>query len=301
MTQVPCTFLPALTPPPSKRSYIRLGVNNSIGRTPGTLRNTFIHIPGVGYSTERHLWESGAQTWEEFRQKHDSLSLRTSLAKTIVTALEDSEESLRERDHTYFARSLPTREYWRAYSDFKHETAYLDIETTGLDMESGGVTVVGLYDGHKTRSFVHGDNLEAFPAAVKKFKVLVTFNGARFDVPFLKAAFKDLEFDQIHIDLRYPLRRLGFVGGLKAIEKRVGIERSANTRGLSGWDAVRLWKAHERGESGALETLIEYNAEDVVNLETLIDLSYCTLKTIYLKHGFTSGDEWRDGTTAGMP
>lgn len=265
------------------------------------LRNTFVHIPGVGYSTERHLWQSGAQTWEDFRQARDTLPLRPSLAKAIDAALEESEVSLKNRDHAYFGRSLPTREYWRAYSDFKHDTAYLDIETTGLDMDGSAVTVVGLFDGRKMHSFVRGDNLEAFPVALKKFKVLVTFNGARFDLPFLRTAFPELTLDQIHIDLRYPLRRLGFVGGLKAIEKRVGIERSENTKGLDGWDAVRLWRAHERGESDALDTLIEYNAEDVRNLETLIDLSYCTLRTIYLKHGFTSGDEWRSSMMAGVP
>ncbi len=266
-----------------------------------TLRNTFVHIPGVGYSTERRLWEDGAQSWDDFREMKDALDFRSNLKDTILSALITSEKSLQTKDQTYFTATLPKREYWRAYPDFKQETAFLDIETTGLDADRHMVTVIGLYDGYETTSFIHGDNLKDFTSTVKKFKVLVTFNGARFDLPFLQKTFPGLRFDQLHIDLRYPLRRLGFVGGLKAIEKRIGIKRSDTTKDLSGWDAVKLWRAYEQGESEALETLIEYNAEDVKNLETLIDLSYCTLKTIYLKHGFTSADRWRDNLRIAVP
>jgi hypothetical protein len=34
---------------------------------------------------------------------------------------------------------------------------------------------------------------------------------------------------------------------------------------------VRLWREHESGQDGSLETLIDYNREDAVNLRTLAD------------------------------
>jgi len=260
-----------------------------------------VHIPGVGYSTERRLWETGVQTWDDFREAKGSLEMRADILTAIADGLDVSEDSLKRRDHVYFANALPSREYWRAYPDFKHDTAFLDIETTGLSPEDSFVTVIGLFDGQKMTSFVRGDNISEFPSAMRRFKQVVTFNGARFDIPFLQKAFKGIRFEQIHIDLRYPLRRLGFVGGLKAIERRLNIGRSGETRGLTGYDAVRLWHAYEQGDDHALEILLEYNAEDVRNLETLMDLSYCTLKDIYLSHGFSSGDEWRGDLKISIP
>ena len=99
--------------------------------------------------------------------------------------------------------------------------------------------------------------------------MLGTFNGARFDVPFLETSF-DLTIDTPHIDLMYPCRRLGLTGGLKQVERGVGIDRDRPD--LSGEDAVRLWREYERGDERALETLVSYNRDDTANLQTLIEL-----------------------------
>jgi len=60
----------------------------------------------------------------------------------------------------------------------------------------------------------------------------------------------------------------------KKIEQAFGIERSERTRGLDGWDAVRLWDAYQRGRGDALDLLVEYNLEDVKNLEPLAQWVY---------------------------
>ena len=67
-----------------------------------------------------------------------------------------------------------------------------------------------------------------------KYRLLVSFNGARFDFPFIKSEFPEIEFKQLHIDLMYPLRRIGYSGGLKNIEKLLGISRSDDTEGMTG-------------------------------------------------------------------
>jgi hypothetical protein len=61
------------------------------------------------------------------------------------------------------------------------------------------------------------------------------------------------------------------------------MRRSDETSGITGFDAVRLWNRYEHGNSEALETLIRYNTEDVVNLEKIIQMTHprmieCELK-----------------------
>ena len=75
----------------------------------------------------------------------------------------------------------------------------------------------------------------------------------------------------MHTDLMYPLRRIGYAGGLKAIEQVRGVMRSEDTTKITGFDAVRLWHEYERGSDDAFELLLKYNREDVVNLETIIE------------------------------
>ncbi len=77
------------------------------------------------------------------------------------------------------------------------------------------VTMVGLYDGRKYKVFVEGDNLQELPAHLRDYSVMVTFNGAGFDLRFLKLAFPEIKFPPIHIDLRWVTRKLGMKGGLQ--------------------------------------------------------------------------------------
>jgi hypothetical protein len=133
------------------------------------------------------------------------------------------------------------------------------------------VTVVGLYDGRNMRQFVQGFNLQEFPQVLAEFDLLVTFNGTQFDLPVLKAYFPELNLPPAHVDLRFLMARLGFKGGLKKIEPRFGIHRPKAVDGMDGYMAVLLWQRYQRGDKGALDLLLSYNREDVVNLEVLMD------------------------------
>lgn len=261
------------------------------------LRQTFVHIPGVGYRTEERLWRSGIHSWDDFSSTRAPPRLSPRLMHRIDEELERSSEALRRGRHRYFARALPSRDHWRAWREFRDDVALLDIETTGLSIGRDAVTVVGVSDGRRERSFVQGDNLEDLPAALEPAKLLVTFNGSRFDVPFLRKAFPRMPLDQIHLDLLHPLRRLGFRGGLKAIEAEMGIVRSDETSGLGGFDAVRLWAEFEAGDDDALDLLLEYNMEDVVNLEPLAEFTYEGLRTLCLDGGFVTADRLGNRTS----
>jgi len=241
------------------------------------LTSTFIHVQGVGYATERRIWEAGAHTWHRFLDQHPGLNLSEGKKALILPRIEESVERLSCRDHGYFARTLAPKDHWRALSEFGGELAYLDIETTGCEGWDQ-VTVIGLYDGLEMRQFVRGINLGDFPEAVSKFRMLVTFFGSGFDLPFIRRAFPDLPLDQLHIDLCFLLRRLGLKGGLKRIEGQLGIRRRPETEGLDGFDAVRLWNAYRHGRREALDLLLTYNKEDVTNMRTLLSHGVSELK-----------------------
>jgi hypothetical protein len=62
--------------------------------------------------------------------------------------------------------------------------------------------------------------------------------------------------------------------GLKGCEKKAGIDRG-EMEGIDGYFAVHLWNDYRRNHNQkALETLLAYNIQDVVNLERLMVLSY---------------------------
>src|SRR5208337_4088429 len=157
-----------------------------------------------------------------------------------------------------------------------------DIETTGLSPVFDTVTMVGLFDGRRYEVFIDGQNLQDFPDRLKKYSVVVTFNGSGFDLRFLKLAFKNLELPPIHIDLRWVTRRLGYRGGLKAIEREFGICRDQTVEDVDGFEATVLWSRHLRGDRSALRQLVTYNTEDVVHLKAIMEIAYDRLaKNVY--------------------
>ena len=268
------------------------------GSSVAMLRQTFLHVPGVGYRTEERFWRSGLESWDDVGTgKAETLPPR--LRAALEGEVAASEDALRRRRYRYFADRLPPREHWRTWPEFRRKVAFLDIETTGLDIGRDALTVVGVYDGSRKRSFIRGENLEELPAALEDRALLVTFNGARFDVPFLRHAFPRIRLDQLHLDLMGPLHRLGYWGGLKRIERRLGIERSGETAGMGGMDAVRLWAASQAGDDDARDTLVAYNLEDVVNLEPLAEFSYEAMRSLLQERGFVTADRYVPA--AGVP
>lgn len=225
------------------------------------LRHTYLHVPGVGEKRERDLWLRGFTDWEAFRSEHPAGAWR----ELIVAHLDDRRA----------ARELPTREAWRLAREFPGRTLYLDIETTGLSFTGDSVTCVGVSDGTSTQAFVRGRDLPRFPEVLDGVELLVTYNGSSFDLPVLKNAFPHVDFGRFHhIDLRFPLHRLGVKGGLKGAERQLGIERPETLDGVDGFMAVLLWRAHRAGTATALDTLLRYCLEDVVNLKPLLAETY---------------------------
>ncbi|SEH41456.1 hypothetical protein SAMN05192561_101784 [Halopenitus malekzadehii] len=235
------------------------------------IENSFIPVRGVGERTERRLWEHGITQWDDFDRSVDVPGVGSTTADRIDAFIDRARDRLRAGDAAFFDDAFPSDQRWRLYEDFRAETCFFDIETTGLDEHSDRVTTVSFHRDGETSTLVAGEDLtaEAVRDRLTDAAVIASFNGARFDVPFLETAL-GIEIGTPHLDLLYPCRRLGLSGGLKAIESEIDIERDRPD--ISGHDAVRLWREYERGDEDALETLVSYNREDARNLETLADV-----------------------------
>ena len=188
-------------------------------------------------------------------------------------ALEQSSAALTDRNAVYYGDLYRAGERWRLLLDFENETAFLDIETTGLGGDSY-LTMCGIPDAYGFKAYVRGDNLDQLVEDLHHYKLVVTFNGITFDVPWLRRGLGPLLENTAHIDLMHVLRSVGLRGGLKKIEKAIGLDRGDDLSLLTGRDAVNLWNMAQDGEPNALETLIRYNAEDVASLPRLAEYAY---------------------------
>lgn len=152
----------------------------------------------------------------------------------------------------------------------KEDVLFLDIETEGISKEKNDITLIGIYKNGKYLPFIKGFNLEKSVRILEVTPIWVTFGGERFDLPFIKKTFPTLKNPDLHIDLYFLTSFIGLKGGLKKIEKALGIERI--TEGMNGYDAVKLWqKWVEEKDKKALRKLIIYNKEDVINLKKILE------------------------------
>jgi uncharacterized protein len=155
--------------------------------------------------------------------------------------------------------------------------AFLDIETTGFHPVYNEITVVGIYitDGVEERCIqLVGEKIcsDTILEALEGVQNLYTYNGHRFDLPFIHSRHGvNLESSFSHCDLMHHCWKNNLYGGLKAVERSLGIER--RLKEVNGYEAVRLWWRYINDyDRSALQTLLEYNKEDIVNLKVIRDI-----------------------------
>jgi uncharacterized protein YprB with RNaseH-like and TPR domain len=152
--------------------------------------------------------------------------------------------------------------------------AYIDIETTGLSRRFADLTVIGI----ALEKNGPCDVVQLFDAELSDEKLLAvlngvdelySYNGSRFDLPFIRAKLGvDLSKCFKHTDLMYDCWRNKLKGGLKVVERKLGINR--NLKDVNGYEAVKLWYEYINNHNRqALAMLLEYNREDIVNLQFL--------------------------------
>lgn len=241
------------------------------------INHTFSHLPGVGEKLEQRIWRSGVLTWDDFLAASHLDGISAERKQLYDQKLAVCREALNDRDAAYLAQALKRREHWRLFEAFRGEAVCLDIETSGFHPSQGGYpTVVGLHDGFDSITLVHGENLtvENLNRHLAGYKMLITFYGAGFDVPFLNMTLPGVRFDMPHFDLCFAAKRLDIKGGLKRIETQFGMIRDSSVQGMNGYDAVLLWERARHGDFAARERLLTYNREDTAHLLPLADILY---------------------------
>ena len=247
------------------------------------IESTFQILPRVGAKKERALWDSGIRKWNDFIDSDEIGPVKPKDKDRFDSLLNYAYDLLDSGDCRGLGNMLKTGEHWRLYDRFRDSAAFLDIETDGLERDST-VTVVTIVKDGETQTLVNGENLssETLREALEGTSMFVTFNGCCFDVPVLRCSFPDVDLDHPHFDLRFGCRKVGMCGGLKQVEKDIGIVRSENIAEVDGFEAVRLWKRWQNsGDREARDRLVEYNIADTENLQTLADLAYRRLVTDY--------------------
>ena len=247
------------------------------------IESTFLHLPGVGPATESRLWSVGLRCWEDLWTALQAGRLPRDLLrggrqgqlfplddgptddKAIrwMDALDQSRTALRQKEFRYFLELLSPAEHWRLLESLVNDALYLDIETTGLSADLHYVTVVGaLYDGI-FHQWTWPEPLDQLAEWIGSAPLTVTFNGRRFDVPFLRRHFPTIPQPSAHIDLLYIARGAGLPGGQKAIEEQLGLQREDAVRGVDGPEAVACWCKALYGDGPSYRQLLAYNRADV--------------------------------------
>ncbi|MBI2654780.1 ribonuclease H-like domain-containing protein [Candidatus Woesearchaeota archaeon] len=237
------------------------------------ITNSFIFLERIGDKLEQNIWKNGIYDWDSFLKRKSVNGLSRHRKLYYDRKILNARKALYNFDSSYFLEILPKSEMWRLYEFFKEDAVFLDIETTGLDKHDD-ITVFGLYDGLNTKIMINGINLDynALKKELQKYKLIVTFNGASFDLPFIEKVCPALIPKIPNFDVKSVTDRLGLRGGLKNIEKMLCIGRSEVVEKFYGGDALTLWRMYRAtGDDYYLNLLVEYNEYDITNLEIVAE------------------------------
>jgi len=236
------------------------------------IESSFILLDKVSHITEKKIWDQNIHSWDDFINTTNIKGFSKPRKALYSLKLSQAKKNLKVNNIDFFTHNFPKNQHWRLFNRFKDEAVYLDIETNGF---YGGITVIGLYDGHETKIMVRGKNLnkELLVNTLKQYKIVITFNGSSFDLPVINRYF-NTNIQMPHIDLRHVCSKIGLTGGLKAIEKTLNIQRPEDLQTVEGSDAVYLWNMYTTtGDPKYLDTLVRYNEEDIINLKPLAEFA----------------------------
>lgn len=240
------------------------------------IQETFVLCKGIGPKADENIRQAGIQNWQMALECPELLPLSPKKTESLLLELNNLKEDLEASRWERLVEKLPNKEHWRVLIDRQSECSYFDIETDGLSMYEGAPTVICCLHRGQMHTFIQGENLDDFPDLLLEVDQLVSFNGASFDVPYVQCYFNIPTLPCAHVDLRWICHHKGFKGGLKSIEKELGLTRDDDIHGVDGLEAVWLWERYDRyGDVSALKRLVKYCQADVWGLEVLArELSY---------------------------
>ncbi len=262
------------------------------------IRHTFLHLPAVGPSLERRLWKAGFQDWDGLWQALTSgrsarECTRVSQQRELfneptgkdelnndkltiqwIDRLDESRSALEMARYEYFLEQLRPSAHWRLLPAVIDRALFLDIETTGLSREHHYVTVIGAQYEGVFHQWTWPQSVARFSELLEEASAVITFNGSRFDIPFLNRQLPLLGRRKAHIDLRQVAHAAGMRGGQKEIEKKCGLRRGIDIAEYDGEKAVFSWCAALYGNTKEYDRLLRYNRADVEALPRLASHLY---------------------------
>jgi len=178
-------------------------------------------------------------------------------------------------DNALYRLKATRQEHWLDHV----RTGFLDIETTDLKANVGFMLSWGLlltdgtiYGDSITRREIMSDTLEpdrrvlksCMDAIKKHIDVAVTFNGDRFDIPFLRS--RTLKHgmwfpgygEKLHIDLYHQARRQ-----LRTTNKRLGTISEFLEISPKDHYEVEVWNRARRGNPEALRHIYDHCIADL--------------------------------------
>lgn len=235
------------------------------------LTSTFCCFSGLNESAEQRLWQQGCLSWSQF-MREPRLPFKQDKIQLTIVEIKEAQTAFNSGLYDYFITRLPSPHKVRVLFGNAARVGYLDIETTGLSRKDK-ITTISLLINNDVRTFVEGRNLSEFLKYLREIDIIVTFNGKKFDIPFIEKNFS-MNLFVPQIDLLYILKSLGCSGGLKQCEKMAGVNQR-QFQDVDGKKAIQLWQRYENEkDTSALEQLILYNIEDVLALQNLAVWAY---------------------------
>lgn len=183
----------------------------------------------------------------------------------------------------------------------------IDIETTGFSSKNNHISMIGyiLFDDYEQKFLLKQlfcESREDEKVILTKFKDdiknshnLISFNGKRFDIPFIQNRLNinriDFNLSDIsQIDLYLYLKNNSEFTqiescGQKALETKFGLKRPFE---MDGKEAIRAYRKYQREKDDSiLDKIFIYNKLDIIYLSKLMSIYYEgeSSKTIKLKIG----------------
>ena len=233
------------------------------------INTSFLQFTGIGQQNIKKLHSLGITDWNAVLDQQANLPLSPKVKEQILKEIPLYIDNYEKKDLKFFAERLHAKEKWKLLAEYFDQASYFDIETNG-EPYGDNITLIVCYHKNRLYKFINGDNLDAFLDLLDDVTLLVSFNGNSFDVPIVENYFHIPKIPCAHINLRWLAYHIGFKGGLKSIEKEIGIQRPRELVGINGMDAILLWMAWKKDQSKeALDLLIHYCCADVLSLQLL--------------------------------
>lgn len=190
----------------------------------------------------------------------------------------------------HWVKTFPYTPTYQGESFFSKDTLAYDIETTGLSAKNNHIYLIGCCYRKDTQVVVSqffAENKEqekeiliAFFSLLSTFRQQMTFNGIRFDTPFIEERAKKLHLDTAplsipHFDIYKACRSLKKLLNLpscrqKAIEEFLGIHREDI---YSGGDLIPIYHTYTKtSDEQDLALLKLHNYEDVTGMLSLLPI-----------------------------